>query len=89
MLSFVHFFLILAILITVRCTTEQKSETGRHIVVLRDDIDEQHLEGLISDMREADEDPSLPNVHCTIHNVVTTLSKMLIVTASEGALDKV
>ena len=89
MLSFVHFFVILAIFVSVKCTTEQKGDTGRHIVVLRDDIDEQHLEGLISDIREADEDPSLPNVHCTIHNVVTTLSKMLIVTASEGALNKV
>ena len=89
MLSFVHFFFTLTILVTVKCTTEQKGDTGRHIVVLLDDIDEQRLEGLISDIREADEDPSLPNIHCTIHNVVTTLSKMLIVTASEGALDKV
>ena len=89
MLSFVHFFVILSIFADVRCTAEQKEDTGRHIVVLRDDVDEQHLEALITDIREADEDPSLPNVHCTIHNVLTTLSKMLIVTANEGALDKV
>ena len=83
-----HLLVSLAIFITVRCHTEQRG-TGRHIVVLQDDIDEQHLEAFISDIREADEDPSLPHVHCTIHNVVDTISKILIVTASEGALDKV
>lgn len=88
MLTFVHLLVSLTIFITVKCTTEQRG-TGRHVVVLRDDIDKQRLEALISDMREADEDPSLPNVHCKIHNVLDTISKILIVTASEGALDKV
>ena len=91
---FVH-LLSLSIFVTIQCTAEIEGEetplktTGRHIVVLQDDIDEPHLAALISDIRKADEDPSLPDVHCTIHNVMTTLSKMLIVTASEGALNKV
>lgn len=89
MLKFVQLLVILAIFVTVKCTATEEKGTGRHIVVLRDDISEQHLEALVSDIREADEDPSLPNIHCTIHNVLDTISKILVVTASEGALDKV
>ena len=97
MLMLVH-LLSLSIFVAVKCTAEQRElegedtplkTTGRHIVVLRDDIDEPHLAALISDIRKADKDPFLPNVHCTIHNVMTTLSKILVVTASEGALKKV
>lgn len=85
---FVYLLVTVSFLASIKCLTEQKS-TGRHIVVLRDDISKQNLNALVSDIREADEDASLPDVHCTIHNVVDTVSKMLIVTASKGALDKV
>ena len=81
-------YLLVSLVVIISVNAEQRS-TGRHIVVLRDDISEQHLEGLVSDIREADEDPSLPNVHCTIHNVLNTISKILVVTANEGALEKV
>jgi len=88
MLIFANLLISLAVFITVKCTTEQRG-TGRHIVVLRDDTSQRHLEELVSDIRETDEDPSLPDVHCTIHNVIDTISKILVVTASEGALEKV
>lgn len=89
MLIIAHLLVSLVVLFAVECTTEKSETTGRQIVVLRDDVDKQHLEELIADIRKTDEDPSLPSVRCTIHNVVDTISKILIVTASKGALDKV
>ena len=61
----------------------------RHIVVLRDELTKQDVDELVSTIREADRDPSLPDVQCEVHDVLDTLSKMLIVTASKGAVDKV
>ena len=37
----------------------------------------------------SDEDPSLPDVHCTIHGVVDTLCNAVVVTASKRALRKI
>lgn len=62
---------------------------ARHIVVLRDELTKQDMDGVVASIREADEDPSLPDVQCEIHDVLDTLSKVLIVTASKGAVDKV
>ena len=62
---------------------------ARHIVVLRDELTKQDVDELLATLREADEDPSLPDVQCEVHDVLDTMSKMLIVTASKGAVDRV
>lgn len=62
---------------------------GRHIIVLRDDIGKEGLNTFVANIRQADEDSSLPDVNCTIHNVVDTLCNSVIVTASKGALRKI
>ena len=62
---------------------------GRHIIVLRDGIGKEGLNNFVADVRQADEDPSLPDVHCTIHDVVDTLCNAVVVTASKRALRKI
>lgn len=62
--------------------------SGRHIVVLRDDVGK-GLKKFLADVRQADENSSLPDVHCTIHDVVDTLCNAVIVTASKSALRKI
>ena len=62
---------------------------GRHIIVLRDDIGKEGLKNFVANVRQADEDPSLPDVHCTIHDVADTLCSAVVVTASKRALRKI
>ena len=62
---------------------------GRHITVLRDDIGKEGLKNFVANVRQADEDPSLPDVHCTIHDVADTLCSAVVVTASKRALRKI
>ena len=62
---------------------------GRHIIVLRDDIEKEGLKNFIASIRQADEDRSLPDVNCTIHDVVDTLCNAVTVTASKKALHKI
>jgi len=62
---------------------------ARHIVVLRNELTKQDIDEVVATIRKADEDPSLPDIQCEVHDVLDTLSKMLIVTASKGAVDKV
>ena len=71
------------------CLIFAQVATGRHIIVLRDNIGKGGLKKFVEDVRRADEDPSLPDVHCTIHGVVDTLCNAVLVTASKRALRKI
>ena len=71
------------------CLLFTQVSDGRHIVVLRDDIGKEGLNKFVADVRQADEDPSLPDVNCTIHDVVDTLCNAVVVTASKKALRKI
>ena len=62
---------------------------GRHIIVLRDDIGKEGLANFVANVREANEDQSLPDVNCTVHDVVDTLCNAVLVTASKKALHKI
>ena len=82
-------FWMKSLLTLLVCLTFTQVANGRHIIVLRDGIGKEGLKSFVANVRQADEDPSLPDVHCTIHDVVDTLCNAVVVTANKRALRKI